>query len=78
MAKHKVYSAIVNAVRDGKLQEPFSTQDFKAACPELGKGTYNAFLYKHRRGNNGGNSGLFEKVGVNNFKLIRPIKYGLG
>ena len=50
---HKVYSAIVNAVRAGKLAEPFSKDDFRVACTGLGHGTYAAFLDKHAQGNPG-------------------------
>ena len=40
-------------------------------------GTYNAFLYKHRVGNPGGQSELFERTSPGQFKLVRPLKYGL-
>jgi hypothetical protein len=56
--RHKVYSAIVEAVRAGKLAEPFSNNDFRAACPGLGNGTYAAFLDKHSEENPGHNSAL--------------------
>ncbi len=74
---HKVYSAIVEAVKSSRLSEPFSRKEFRRACPGLGEGTYQAFLDKHRRGNPGGNSELFEKVAPGRFRLIRPFKYGL-
>lgn len=73
---HKVYRAIVNSVNAGILHEPFSTQDFRKHCPGFKNGTYNAFLYKHKKGNRQGNSELFIQVGVNQFILIRPLKYG--
>ncbi|MDA2931094.1 hypothetical protein MYX84_14305 [Acidobacteria bacterium AH-259-O06] len=78
MARHKVYTSIVEAVTTGRLDEPFTTQGFRDACRGFGKGTYNAFLHKHTRGNPGGNSELFEKVGTGKFRLLRPLKYGLG
>ena len=37
--KHKVYEAIVEAIRAGILAEPFTVQDFKVFCPGLGMGT---------------------------------------
>jgi hypothetical protein len=77
MSGHKVYSAIVNAVNSGELKEPFNTNDFRLACPGFADGTYNVFLYKHRKGNPGGNSELFEIVSTNRFIMIRPFKYGL-
>jgi hypothetical protein len=74
---HMVYRAIVTALRIGKLKEPFSITDFKKACPGLGGGTYQAFLYKHREGNPGGNSELFGLISPGLFKCLRPIKYGI-
>ena len=77
MAKHAVYSAIVKAVNSGKLKEPFGNHEFRSACPGFGEGTYQAFLYKHRKGNPGGASELFELVSKGQFRLLRPFKYGL-
>jgi hypothetical protein len=75
--KHRVYEAIVKAVRAGKLIEPFTTEGFRLACPGLGEGTYNASLYKHGRGNPGSNSERFEKTCPGKFVCLRPFKYGL-
>ena len=74
---HKVYSAIVSAVKNETLQEPFTKSDFREACPGFGDGTYNAFLDKHSKGNPGGNSELFERVAPGKFRCLRPFKYGL-
>ncbi len=77
MASHRVYKAIVDAVRAGVLKEPFTKGDFHRACPGLGEGTYNAFLDKHRVGNPGRNSELFIRVRPGQFKLARPVRYGI-
>jgi hypothetical protein len=74
---HKVYKSIITAIKKGKLAEPFSKKDFEIFCPGFGKGTYNAFLYKHAQGNPGGNTELFEKVSPGKFRCLRPFKYGL-
>jgi hypothetical protein len=74
---HEVYRAIVGAIRAGALGEPFSKENFRTACPGFGNGTYNAFLDKHRRGNPGGNSELFERVSPGEFKCLRPFRYGV-
>jgi hypothetical protein len=74
---HRVYEAIVRAVKNRSLNEPFTRDDFQASCPGFGKGTYNAFLDKHAVGNPGGNSELFLRVGAGKFKCVRPFKYGL-
>lgn len=77
MAGHQVYPAVVSAVRSGALVEPFGPQDFRRACPGFGEGTYNAFLHKHRLGNPGGASELFELVSPGKFKRLRAIRYYL-
>lgn len=74
---HRVYMAIVMAVKDGKLLEPFSKEDFRAACAGFGRGTYNAFLYKHSKGNPGRNSELFERESAGHFRCLRPFRYNL-
>ncbi len=77
MSNHKVYSAIVQAVKRGDLIEPFTQEAFRRACPGLGEGTYRAFLYKHRKDNPGGESELFELTLPGKFRLLRPLRYGL-
>lgn len=74
---HMVYEAIVKAVKSGRLREPFSKEDFRATCPSLGAGTYQAFLWKHRRGNNGQTSELFDLVSPGRFECLRPFLYNL-
>jgi hypothetical protein len=73
---HKVYAAIVGAVKSGVLLEPFTKEDFRKACPALGDGTYATFLDKHRKGNPGGNSELFERQSPSRFTCLRPFRYG--
>jgi hypothetical protein len=75
--EQKVYKAIVEAIKAGKLKEPFSKDDFERECPRFGYGTYNAFLWKHCRGNLGGASELFERASPGKFVILRPFKYGL-
>ncbi len=74
---HKVYKAIVSAVKAGRLKEPFGVKEFRAACPFFGEGTYNAFLHKHSKGNPAGTSELFERVSPGKFLCIRPFLYDL-
>ena len=76
MPAHKVYHAIVLAVKNGSLSEPFTQEDFRRACPGLGEGTYQAFLHKHRRGNPGGATELFVLDSPGHFRLLRPFRYG--
>lgn len=74
---HRIYSAIVAAVKRGALIEPFSREHFRQACPGFGDGTYQAFLDKHRAGNPGGNTELFDRVAPGRFRCVRPFLYGL-
>ena len=74
---HRVYEAVVKAVRSGTLTGPFFKDDFRAACRGFGAGTYNGFLGKHSRGNPGGNSELFERASAGRFRCLRPFRYGL-
>lgn len=74
---HKVYSAIVAAVRSGLLPEPFGRDNFQRACRGFGPGTYRAFLDKHSAGNPGNASELFERVAPGQFRCIRPFLYKL-
>ena len=76
MPKHKVYRAIVDAVKQGRLHEPFGESQFRVTYPGFGEGTYKTFLYKHRNGNPGKNSELFQQVAPGRFWLIRPYKFG--
>jgi len=71
--EHEVYRAIVKAIKEGKLKEPFTKEDFRRACPNFGEGTYNTFLWKHRKGNPGRNSELFEKVAPGKFVVINHL-----
>lgn len=72
---HKVYQAIVTAVSSASLTEPFSSADFRAACPGFGEGTYRTFLVKHRAGNSSGESELFERVAPGRYCCLRPFRY---
>lgn len=67
----KVYKLIVSTIRLGRLKEPFTSSDFRKACPGLGEGTYNAFLWKHRLRNPGGYVEYFKKVSPGKFRIIR-------
>ncbi len=68
--RSRVVEAIDVALRRGRLTEPFLNEDFRKACPGFGKGTYRAFLWKHRRGNLGCRTEYFEPIGSNRFRRI--------
>lgn len=69
-AGRQVLTQIDTALASGRLVEPFSNRHFRLACPGFGEGTYNAFLWKHRRGN-GNTTELFDLIAPNQFKRIR-------
>ncbi len=73
---HKVYAAIIAAIKKGRLRQPFSSNDFRTACPTFADGTYSTFLAKHAIDNPGDNSELFIRVGRGLYKCIKPFKYG--
>jgi len=65
---HRIYEAIVKAVKTGRFTKPFPNDDFRTACPVFRMGTYNAFLDKHARGNGYGNPKVFERVLPDRFR----------
>lgn len=67
-------SQIYAAVKSGRLTEPFGREDVRRACPGWPEGTYNAFLWKHRVGNPGGYTELFEKVSPGRFRTLRKLR----
>jgi hypothetical protein len=75
--EHRVYRAIVAAVKEGRLKEPFSKDNFRRECPGFANETYDTFLCKHRRGNPEGASELFEEVESGKFRTLKPFKYGV-
>ncbi len=63
--------AIRGAVKSGALRQPFRAADVKKAVPGFAKKTYHVFLPKHRRGNPGGYTELFERIKSGLYRLIR-------
>jgi hypothetical protein len=58
--RSRVVMRLRQSAADGRLPRRFTRKDFERACPGLGRGTYNAFLWKHREGNPGGKTYHFE------------------
>ena len=77
LRQHIVYEAIVKAAKEGRLREPFTSSEFRRECPGFGAGTYNAFSWKHRKGNPGGASELFEKVSPGKFIVLKTFNLDL-
>jgi hypothetical protein len=59
---------IHNAVKAGKLAEPFNAAMVKRACPGWAEKTYNVFLSKHAVGN-GATTELFVRVSTGVYRL---------
>jgi hypothetical protein len=59
---------IYNAVKAGRLAEPFNAAMVKRACPGWAEKTYNVFLSKHAVGN-GATTELFVRVSLGLYRL---------
>jgi hypothetical protein len=59
---------IYDAVRLGKLKQPFDADAVKSACPGWANGTYHTFLGKHAVGN-GKTTELFVRVGRGSYRI---------
>jgi len=77
MANHRVYYAIVKAVKNNGLEEPFKAGDLRNLFKKkFADSTYSTFLPKHRKRNPGKNSELFERSkNTASYSLIEPYKY---
>ena len=75
----KIYPPIVDAVKSGKLKEPFNSNQLKIACKgkDIKESVVGSYATRHRKGNPGKRTEYFEKVAQGKFKLIRPFKHGL-
>ncbi|MDZ4723773.1 MAG: hypothetical protein SGI97_07710 [candidate division Zixibacteria bacterium] len=69
MATGAFFNEIFRAVKEEKLLEPFMPNDVRDACPGYAENTYSVFLPKHRIGNPGRNTELFERM-ADGSKLI--------
>jgi len=67
-------SQIYTAVRGGRLREPFGPDDVRFACPGQAPMTYGVFLSKHRVGNPGENTELFERVARGRYRVLPGVK----
>lgn len=61
-------SQIYDAVRSGRLKEPFNADMVRSACPGWADKTYNVFLSKHAVGN-GTTTELFVRVALGSYRL---------
>jgi hypothetical protein len=69
-SRSRAVTCLRQGAADGRLPRRFTKKDFTRACPGLGRGTYNAFLWKHREGNPGGYRPYVRLVGPGLFELI--------
>lgn len=60
---------IKEAVKKGRLTEPFGKKDLEKVFPDWPQGTRNAYLYKHYVGAPGSYKEYFEKVASGKFRL---------
>lgn len=69
-------SEIYAAVQSGRLREPFGPEDVRAACPGWAESTYRVFLPKHRVGNPGKASELFEQTSMGRYRTLPALRAG--
>ena len=67
-------SQIYAAARDGRLKEPFGPDDVRLACPGRAPNSYTTFLAKHRVGNPGKNTELFERVSQGRYRTLPRLR----
>jgi hypothetical protein len=65
---------IYAAVRSGRLKEPFGPHDVRRACPGWATKTYTVFLSKHRVGNPGKTTELFERVAAGLYRTLVKLE----
>ena len=70
MISGRLITEIRKAVRDGRLSEPSGAEAVKNAVPGYAEKTYYVFLPKHRKGNPGGNTELFERIDEGLYRLF--------
>ena len=59
------------ALQDGRLPPVFGPKEVAVACPGWSKRTYSVFLPKHRVGNPGGDTELFERAGPGLYRMLK-------
>jgi hypothetical protein len=74
-SREQIYRRLVEALRRGDLQEPFTTADLQRVYPGLSKATYRAFLRRHSGGDaETKKSPLLERIPPKGFRLVRPFR----
>jgi hypothetical protein len=68
-------SQIYAAVKSGRLREPFGPDQVARACPGWATKTYTVFLSKHRVGNPGRNTELFERVDAGRYRTLPRLRH---
>ena len=66
-------SQIYAAVQTGRLKEPFGPHDVRLACPGWARATYSVFLTKHRVGNPGGTTELFQRITPGRYRTLTKL-----
>jgi len=69
MTEKRTIKLIREAVRSGKLKEPFTAKDVHEACPSISLSTCRTFLPKHRVGKLGKDTKLFIRLSTGLYKL---------
>ena len=59
------------ARQEDRLRPIFGPKEVAVACPGWSKRTYSVFLPKHRVGNPGGDTELFDRVGPGLYRILK-------
>jgi len=73
-SQHHLYDKIVQAVKEGVLDEPFCCDDVTGTCTGV-DGFSQGYIEDHLIGNKKGNVELFEEVGPDRYRCARPSDY---
>ena len=64
-------SCIIEAVKEGKIKEPFDEEDVKKACPGFAEETYRNVLVHHRIGNPINQPEYFKRLESGKYCLLK-------
>ncbi len=70
----KLAKQIFAARQEGRLPPHFSPKEVERVCPGWSKSTYRGFLPKHRAGNPGGETELFERAAPGLYRVLSERK----
>jgi hypothetical protein len=68
-----LYDCIKRAIKEGRLEQPFSAKNVKSVCSGWADSTYPASLAKHEESYTGNYRKYYKRVSRGRYCLIRKI-----